>query len=558
MTRIVWEDDNLRSHARIAARLAQWAAQDLIYVRGVGWHYWDGKRWAEDHDTVQAHKLLSRVLEESWQEAMSDPHLQADVKSAMSAHGARGVLEMTVPRLYADQVDADPYLLNCQNGTLDLHTLELRPHDPADKITKVTLAAYRPEMASQRWLDYLESALPDASVRDYLQTYSGLTLIGTVIEHVLTIATGNGRNGKSVFAESLAHALGDYAIAVSSDMLIASKYGAKKSAGEQAAMMRLRGSRFVTMSELPKGVSMDESTTKMLTGGDTIEAKLMGQNPVNFEPSHSFLMLTNDLPKVDPDAQAVWDRIRVVPFDVSFRGREDKQLKPDLRLAADAILTWTVEGLRRYQSHALEAPEAVVRSTQAYHDKQDCVAQFIEDECVIGADFRVKPTQLVEAFNAWAAANGEKTMTAKAIAPKLKAKGYDKQPGGQRAWLGIGLKADEDAALQISAQASDQGKRHFGHFGPVNPYVSPRKDDWGEVPNVPDSGTGRLDNSGTAEPSKPSEPSDADAPRQFPVTVSNEPSRPSETSEPSRDGQDDEDLDAEFNRLYAKAMGDDQ
>lgn len=487
MTTMIWEDQNLRSHARIAARLAQYAAQDLLYVRGTGWHYWDGKRWAIDHDNVHAYRQLSDVVDVSWDEAKDDKDLRQDLISAMTSHGSRGVLEMTRPHLYAVDVDPDPYLLNCENGTLDLHTMTLRPHNSMDRITKVTHASYVPGTESERWDKFLESALPDPQVRQYLQTYAGLGLIGQVIEHVLTIATGSGRNGKSVFAESLAHALGDYAIAVSADMLISSRYGAKKSAGELAAIMRLRGSRFVTMSELPKGVSMDESTTKLLTGGDTIEAKLMGQNPVNFEPSHSFLMLTNDLPKVNPDAQAVWDRLRVVPFDVSFRGREDHALKGDLQLAADAILTWAVAGLQNYQQNGLEPPARVVETTQAYHDDQDALSRFIAEECVKAPHCRVPSSKFSEAYNRWAAENQEEALTSKAITTKMQDRQWKRTSGGNRSWIGIGLLTNEEQDNIKSSQAADQGKGQKGHIDPVNRNT---RDIWDRLENVPEVPSG--------------------------------------------------------------------
>ena len=477
-----WEDQNLRSHARIAARLAQYAAQDILYVRGIGWHYWDGKRWAVDHDNVQAHRILKHVLEMSWTEAMGNKDLQADVNSAMTAYGAKGVLDLTKNYLYAAEVDADPYTLNCENGTLDLHTLELRPHNSMDYITKLANASYDPDSTSERWTNFLESALPDDSVRRYLQTYIGLALIGTVREHLLTIATGSGRNGKGVLKESLQHALGDYAISVDSDMLISSRHGDKKSASEQAAMMELRGARLVSMSELPKGVKMDESTMKNLTGGDTVTAKHMGQNPVNFAPSHSFLMLTNDLPKVDPDAQAVWDRLRVVPFDVSFRGREDHSLTGDLQLAADAILTWAVEGLRSYQQEGLKPPARVLESTRDYHNEQDSISRFIADECVTHADARALPAELLDAYNAWAAVNGERQLTGKAFAPKIRDKNFDRQPGGNRYWLGIGLLTEYG---NLQSETADQGKGQVGHILPVNRNREILRDDWEEVPNVP-------------------------------------------------------------------------
>lgn len=118
-------------------------------------------------------------------------------------------------------------------------------------------------------------------------------------------------------------------------------------------MMQLRGARWAVMSELERDAKLAESTMKSLTSSDPVNAKSMGQNPINFPPSHSFIMLTNHLPSVDPRAQAVWARMRVVPFDVSFEGREDLTLEIDLEAQLEAILAWAVEGLRQYRLFAV-------------------------------------------------------------------------------------------------------------------------------------------------------------------------------------------------------------
>ncbi len=108
-------------------------------------------------------------------------------------------------------MDADPYLVNCANGTLDLRSMQLRPHDPTDRITKVTAGAYRPgETGTGAWAEFLQQVLPDEDVRVFLQRVVGVALLGKVVEHVLPILTGTGANGKGVFYGALLHALGDY------------------------------------------------------------------------------------------------------------------------------------------------------------------------------------------------------------------------------------------------------------------------------------------------------------------------------------------------------------
>lgn len=443
-----WNDEGLRSHQRIAARFAQVANGRCLYVDGLGWHYWDGARWAADSRGKRAHKVLTELLTLcTTPAALADRDLIADLRAANTASGSMGVLDLASRQIDADasEMDADPYLLNVANGTLDLRTLDLRAHDPADRITKVTRAAYLgSNVESSRWLNFLDSSLPDVAVQEFLQRFIGSTLIGTVLDHVLVVATGKGRNGKGVIAESMRHALGDYAITASNSMLIASRYGGS-SAGEMASLMRLRGARFAIMSELEKGAHLAESTMKQLTGGDSIEAKHMGQNPVEFEPSHSFFMMTNDLPKVDPTAEAVWARMRVIPFNESFVGREDPNLKEDLKLAADSLLSWAVAGLWAYRNEGLNAPPEVMAKTESYRSENDDVKQFISDECVIEAGASVTRAELHHAYLAWARNNGGEQLTARAFTPRIEAiPGIQAgKSNGDRVWKGAYVKKSE-------------------------------------------------------------------------------------------------------------------
>jgi putative DNA primase/helicase len=442
---IEWNDKGLRSHQRIAARFAQLYAGQCKHIIGMGWHYYDGKRWAADKHAKRAHRLLQDLLAVSWTEAITDKDLASDVRSCMTSNGSNGVLELASKWLTADadQMDADPYLLNVANGTLNLHTLALHDHDPADNLTKVTRAGYDTNAVSERWLNFLESSLPDLDIRLFLQRYMGSALIGRVLDHVLVVATGEGRNGKGVIADTMHHALGDYAVTASNDMLVAGRHGGA-SAGELSARMQLRGARFATMSELEKGAKLAESTMKSLTGGDNVPAKLMGQDFVEFRPSHSFFMLTNHLPKVDPTAEAVWARLRVIPFDISFLGREDPTLREDLELAADGVLSWAIAGLFNYQNEGLNAPEKVMAATTEYRAENDDVKQFIADRCMLHVNGRITRASLHHEYMDWAKESGAEQLTATDFKARI-----EKMPGvnegkvsKERGWKGIGLKTD--------------------------------------------------------------------------------------------------------------------
>ena len=398
-----WGDAGLFLQHRIAARFARIAEGKCLYVHGTGWHWWDGSRWALDHGEVHAHRLLKALLRSSMAAALTDPGLLAAIKSASSAAGTRGVLALAAkePGLWTDKVDADAHLLNCRNGTLDLNTLELRPADPADRITKVTAADYKPGAAGPEWNRLLRESLPDPEVRAYLQRYVGLSLLGRVEEHLLVFAYGkDGRNGKGVTTYTIQKALGDYGVTATSDLLV--KKGHSKSAGDYAAIMQLRGARWAVMSELDKGTRLDVGALKSISGGDMQSAKGMGKDFVNFEPSHMLIMLTNHLPVLSSDEAAAWARVRVIPYEVSFTGREDTRLTFRLQSEYEAVLAWAVEGLRAYQERGMDDPLPVREATADYRRSNDVFARFLDARCELVKGGKVRSSELHQAYDDWA------------------------------------------------------------------------------------------------------------------------------------------------------------
>jgi len=447
-------DDDLREgmhsgQLRMAYRLANSPHRDrLLHVHGIGWLHWDGKRWASDdqgHAVRAVRDVLRRGLQASLDlDADAAKAIRRDVDKCSSATGAAGVLALAASMApFAATVadlDADPYLINCANGTLDLRTLTLRDHDPADRCTKVTAAAYRPDATGGPWHTFLERVLPDPQVRAFLQRLTGVALLGRVVEHVLPIATGVGANGKGVFTRSVEHALGDYASTAESDLFM-SRDGAHPT-GE----MDLLGRRWVTVSETDHGRRLAEATMKRLTGGDTIKARRMRQDFVEFTPSHTPLLVTNHLPAVRGDDPAIWRRVRVVPFDVVIPDAEqDKHLDERLQLQADAILTWAVAGWRDYTDRGgLDEPEAVKVATRAYRLDSDPIARFLNDECIPTPHGYVRAGELWSRWVKWAEADGAPETSRKVFGLALGRKGYDAGRGadGSRVRRGIVLAAE--------------------------------------------------------------------------------------------------------------------
>ncbi|WP_092800257.1 DNA primase family protein [Rhodococcus globerulus] len=391
---------------RFAYLMAEKHPYEISHVTGLGWFHFDGTRWVEDPTGVKPTNLLLQLLRTARSQEKVDKDTLAEIISCERAPGINGVLSIAekLPEFHrtVEDLDSDPNLLNVANGTIDLLTCELRPHDPRDMITKVTRAAYRPEARSVVWERFLESSLPDSGVRKFLQFYAGYALSGRVTEHVLPILIGPGRNGKGVFYGALTHALGSYAGIGEPELFLA------RQGGHTTGEMDLRGLRLVTVSETGQGAQLAAATVKRLVGGDRIKARRMRRDFVEFVPSHSPLLVTNFLPQVRGDDPALWARLRVVPFDVVIPEADRvKDLPERLELDADAILTWCLDGRREYlDSGDLCAPDAVLVATSNYRQSEDAVEQFLEQVCDKDPSGKALFSSTYLRWQTWADKNG--------------------------------------------------------------------------------------------------------------------------------------------------------
>lgn len=446
-----WGGDPANVHhgqARMAYRLAAEYAGRLLYVDGIGWHYYDRTRWRED-DRGEATRAVLDVLRVALAESLGDRELRADVRKCESAAGVAGVLDLAsalepFAATVAD-LDVDPYLLNVANGTLDLHTRTLRPHDPADRITKVTRAAWSPDAQGPTWAAFLARVLPDEDVREFLARYVGLGLAGRVIEHLLAILTGTGRNGKSVLYGAVAHALGDYATTAEPDLFM------HRQNAHPTGEMDLLGVRWVVVSESDQGRRLAEATVKRLTGGDRIKARRMRQDFVEFAPSHTAALVTNHLPKVSGDDPALWARLRVVPFGVVIpKAEQDPHLGDKLELEADAVLAWAVAGWVDYQARGLAEPDAVLAATDRYQADADAIGRFITECCIVNPHMFATVADLWDRWCQWRIDDGAEEVSKNAFGDALDRRGHTvkRGHGGVRRRLGIGLAADDDEGAE--------------------------------------------------------------------------------------------------------------
>jgi len=441
---------------RLAEAFIKDHREHLRHVHGLGWHLWTGSHWKADEERADiraAMATLKAALRSlDLLESQDRDDLYKDIKRTESASGIEGMLKIAGAlrpvSVASSMLDANPYLFNTPDGTVDLRTGEVRDNDRDDLITKAAGAAIG-DQVSEDWDQFIVRILPDPDVREFVQRLLGYGMLGKVTEHVMPIFTGTGANGKGTLRDAVMAAFGDYAIEVDPAILMESKHER-----HGAFKMRLRGARLVFCSETEKGRRFAEATMKRLVGGDPIEANLMHKNPITFDPSHLLIMMTNHLPTVSGDDPAVWRRIFVVPFDVVIPEEErDGSLPGRLKASSSAILGWVYQGWQDYQDQGLNPPEAVIARTQEYQQRSDVLARFLEDRTTLSPNATEGARGLFNAWQKWCHGSGETASSEVEFAASMAARGFErKRTAAGQVYRGIMLMsedkepADEDIA----------------------------------------------------------------------------------------------------------------
>jgi len=295
-----------------------------------------------------------------------------------------------------DALDADPWLLNVTNGTLDLRTGQLRQHQQQDLITKLCPVAYDPDATHEVWDRYLETVTRDSSeLTAFLQRAVGYSLTGDVSEEKLFFVHGPAASGKSTFLESIRALLGGYSRVADFETFLQRSF----SGGPRNDVAHLAGSRFVVSIEVDEGKKLAEGVVKTLTGGDSVSARFLYSNIFEFRPTFKLWLAANHEPKVSDEDDAMWRRILRVPFDYSIpEGARDPRVKAVLRSTRDAgpaILAWAVKGCLAWQRHGLDVPPAIKEATQDYRHAMDPLADFFQERCVFANNARVLTQEIV-------------------------------------------------------------------------------------------------------------------------------------------------------------------
>ncbi len=411
--------------------------RDWRYVAAWGrWLVWDGHRWRTE-DTLAATDLIRNVCRNAAVNA-DNPKLAAKLATSGTVGGVERLAR--ADRRHAattGEWDADPWLLNTPGGVVDLRTGRQRAHDRADRMTKITTAT--PGGDCPTWRQFLaEVTGGDAELQAYLQRMAGYALTGSTQEHALFFLYGTGANGKSVFVNTLATILGDYAVNAAMDTFMETRADR-----HPTDMAGLRGARFVAAIETEQGRRWAESKVKNLTGGDKISARFMRQDFFEFFPQFKLFVAGNHKPAIRNIDEAMKRRLHLIPFTITVPPeRRDKHLQQKLLAERDGILAWAIQGCLDWQRLGrLQPPQQVLDATEEYFEAEDALGRWLDERCVREANAKTLTAELFNDWKQWAEAAGEFAGSQKRFADLLLIRGVEKwrNTAGLRGFRGVGL-----------------------------------------------------------------------------------------------------------------------
>jgi putative DNA primase/helicase len=450
------------------------------------WLVWNGKVWEWDSGAKVA-ALAKLTIRNISREAGDEPdekkrkELAGHAKSSESDHRISAMItlaesESGIP-VKLTELDTNPWIFNCLNGTIDLRTGKLQPHRKEDLLTIIMPVEYRPDAQCLQWLAFLSQVTGgNSELIGYLKRGVGYSLTGDTKNQVLFFLYGLGNNGKSTFTMTIRKLLAGYGERLDADDLMLKDKNT--GGGPKESIANLKGKRYVVGSEIQDGRKLDVSLLKDMTGGETIKARRLYEHDVEFEPTHKLWLFGNHKPIITDTTLSIWRRVKLIPFTVTIPSEKiDPDLTSKLEAELPGILAWAVSGCLEWQRYGLREPKAVTSATSDYRHEEDILGDFIDDCCLLRPTATVPKHELKEAYETWCNNTGSQPASQKIFKARLIERGITEgKSGGTRYWRGIAFSDSE-------GQQGQMGQENI-----ENPYTKENQENFSEnpVPTRPD------------------------------------------------------------------------
>lgn len=434
------------------------------------WLIWNGDYWEWDNGS-QVMNLAKDIARNIYAEAAKEEDDKRREQIAKHAHASessnrrKAMLELAqseigIPVDVRD-IDANHWLFNCTNGTIDLRTGKLEPHKREDLLSIMNDIEYSHAAKCPTWLKFLNRVLDNkADLILYVQKAVGYSLTGETKEQCLFFLYGLGRNGKSTFVGIIRKLLGAYGSQTQTELFMTKERGSGP--GPNESLADLQGKRFVVGSEIEDGRRLAVVLIKEMTGGEAIRTERKYEHSFEFQPTHKIWLCGNHKPIITDTTFAIWRRVKLIPFTVTIPDSErDPELSCKLEKELSGILAWAVQGCLLWQKEGLGEPQEVISATEAYRVEQDELGEFIDDCCILKSTAVVPKNEFYKSYTSWCTENNCQPVNQRRFRGKIMERGITEgrsSSGDVRIWRGItlkGEKATEQQSLLTNSDSSD-------------------------------------------------------------------------------------------------------
>lgn len=460
------EDDQSLDDAGNAKRLVKSFPENYVFYCPEldKWFIWDTKleRYVHEDESYlkRRHLEVTEALEEEAMNIRSEGAAKAlfswaktsRMKPRVEAATSMAKLWCTNPEKL---LDADPLLFGCANGVIDLREGTIRAAKTDDLITRYSPVEFDPDCSSELWDTFLETAVPDEELRDFLQLACGYSLTGSIEEHKFFYLYGRPATGKSTFLDAFSRILGTYSTVADTSTFMRNANGRSGGASSED-LARLAGARVVVTHEVEENERLASAMVSQFTGGDEVAARFLYGKTFTFHPRFKLWIAANHRARVGGARSGIWRRMMVIPMDVVVPKEDrDPTLPRKLREPEQqsAILSWAVEGAKRWaelnkRGEELKVPRAVEQESEAYQHESNHVLAFAT-ECVEhtgNQKDRVPTRHLFELYQGWCDKEGRQhRVTSQVLSRQLKDLDFIAKPASYngkttRCWLGIKIK----------------------------------------------------------------------------------------------------------------------
>jgi P4 family phage/plasmid primase-like protien len=437
--------------------VAQYGNKIRYCIDNKEWYIYDGKRWEKDEKDqifLLAEDAIRRLFESA--DAIDDGEVAEAVRkharASESLNKLKAMMTLSSTQLgipiRLSELDSQEYLVNVNNGTLDLRTKTLHPHDRKDLISRLIPLDYDPNLKSELWERTLGLILKPEAI-SFMQRILGYCLTGSTKEQKMFILYGTGANGKTTILRTVTSIMKEYGSQSSINTFLE-----KKNDGILNDLARLQDKRLTLIPEYDESKKLSEALIKNVTGGDAITCRFLFCEYVEFVPKFKIIMATNHKPVIGGSDYGIKRRIIFVPFEYTIpTEQQNPKLMEELQGEYSAILSWLAEGAYRWYQEELCTPQFILDETAEYLEENDLIDRFLSDVCLLSDSESIQSSLLFEHFKMWREINNESDLSQKTFSQKLIEKGYKRECKNHcRFFKGVSINPFSVIALKVEKQ----------------------------------------------------------------------------------------------------------